>query len=1051
MACGAEVFDGRFAQIEIGDDARVMSIREHPSGRELTRSPTKLMSVTLAGGVKAEASSFARATNGLYVVRFAGIEGSVSVVVDAFRGGWTFRIERVEVRELEALSIFALKPICRDYVGARINGVSDELSGVFLRAYRTDGIHKDPGEELSVTYSGSPKLLVGAAVGLAAGARGFVPEMMRGMTVAAGIPHSTSGGGWSLESKQNRMSYLIADTASPETMDDLISIAERSGVGRLHFRSFWDQFGWYAVNTNVYPRGLDDLRDCSLKAKAAGLQTSIHNLSACVGTSAPWLTTEMAEGLRVCHTYTLAAPIPAEGEISEILVNERPAEDHGYDFAVWSRGNSIRIGMEIFQYSEISRDPPYAFRKVQRARFGTKATAHKTGSKADYLWCFFGAFLADPGTRLADAVADRYARIYAGGDFDGIYCDGLDGLYRWPTACAEFQRTFYERCALTGKAPHFEDSLWTTHGWWFHSMVGSWDYARWSPKSFVDRHIKAQVRGARLENFQQMTLGWWPVVIGSSTSFGYMRDDVEYFGAKVAGYGCGFSLIPGHNPGQAMPFSKLSQLTVLGWYERFRYAEAFRPELLPLFRKQGRDFRLAQDADGIWKVRATKMTNHYMLSPSERTWRVWSGVATSAALRVRPLGGGEAWDGGSTLTVLSATMRDTLDVRAEKGVVAELTTGTSDYGGTLRLTVRNVSAEANGAWAVAERTIPRPFLDLWNGNQVSPDGDTAPNASYSYAVPSGTPLAVGAWVKGDGSGAVVNFQFHSAADVNNARSEHQLMLNFTGWRYFVFSIWRDHRPEVSERYSWPYMKGACYNLYERGLACRKVAHVGFWVNGVEKGKSVVAEISDLRVMAEKPVVLENTSITVGGVCHMLPFPVKGSEYAELEDGFWMLYSLSGEPLRCERASFVPQLLAGETEVSLDCEDATARAQVSVVALGEKVPALIGQLTDEARKVIAYEADFPRFFAPGRNMKALAPCVVRPGERARLSYELTGPVTGPILSFGDMQVRLDRDVEANECVRGEVEGTFEGLVPVAMETPDPDRAAATLSLVKHYLR
>ena len=1031
LSASAATFEGVFARLEIGDDARVTSIREVPSGRELAGPPAAFMSAQLSGGRTAKASTFAALGGGQYAVGFAGADGTVTVAVDAFRGGWTFRVETADVPGLEALSFFALRPVCRTYVGARINGVSDDRSGVVLRAYRTDGAHAYPGAALTVTYAGDRAALAGAAVGLAAGRREAVPEMMRAMTVAAGAPHSASGGGWSLDSEQNRLSYLIADSAAVDTMDDLLSIAERAGVGRFHFRSFWDQYGWYAVATNKFPRELADLRDCSLRAKAAGFETSIHNLSGCIGQSAPWLGTDLADGLRVCHTYTLAAPIPAAGEVGEIRVNERPADDHGYDFAMWSRGNTIRIGGEMFQYAEISREPPYAFRKVRRARFGTSAAAHPAGAKADYLWCFFGAFLADPGTPLADAVADRYARIYAGGDFDGIYCDGLDGYHRWPQACAVFQRAFYERCARTGKSPHFEDSIWTTHGWWFHSMVGSWDYARWSPKSFVDRHVAAQVRGSRLENFQQMTLGWWPVVTGSPATYGYMRDDIEYFGAKVSGYGCGFSLIPSYERGQAMSYAKTAQLTVLGWYERFRRAGAFRPDLLPGFREKGRDFRLAQDADGVWRVRPVRIANHHMVSPGDRAWTVSSAAAASAALRVRPLGGGAPWDGASARTVLSAAMADALAVRAEKGVTAGLTTGTGDRGRTLRLTVRNDGAEANGAWAIAERAIPRPFLDLWDGGTDRP------------------PLAVGLWVKGDGSGADVNLQFHSPADVNNARSEHHLALDFTGWRYFVFSIWRDHRPEVSECYRWPYMAGACYNLYERSLACRKVEHVGLWVNGVEKGKTAVVEISDVRVMAETPQALENAAVTVDGVRYALPFAVRGDEYAELEDGVWTLFALNGEPLRRETAAAVPQLAAGENAVTFDCADAAARAQVCVTALGGKVPALTDRWTEKTRRTLSYEADFPRFFAPHRNMAKLAPCAVRPGERARISYELTGPAPDPVLTVGGRRVRLGRGVKANECVRGEIEGEFEGTVDVALETSDPGRTAATLALVKRY--
>lgn len=583
-------------------------------------------------------------------------------------------------------------------------------------------------------------------------------------------------------------------------------------------------------------------------------------------------------------------------------------------------------------------------------------------------------------------------------------------------------------------------------------MVGSWDYARWSPKTFVDRHVAAQVRGSRLENFQQMTLGWWPVMTGTSSSYGYMRDDVEYFGAKISGYGCGFSLIPNYCRGRVLSYAALSQLTVLGWYERFRRSGMFRPELLQGFCEQGRDFRLAQDADGVWKVRTAKIAKHHMTSPCGRTWKVHSGSDDPVALRIRPLGGGSPWDGVSTLTVLSATMLDSLAVRAEKGMRADLATGTSDYGSTLRFTVRNDGADENGSWAVAERTIPRPFLNLWaDGKGGKGNGDAVPNESYAYTVPAGTPLAVGAWVKGDGSGAVVNFQFHSPADVNNARSEHHLTLDFMGWRYFVFSIWRDHRPEVSERYHWPYMKGTCYNLYERGLSCSKVEHVGLWVNGVGKGKTATVEISDLRVMAETKQSLVDAVVTIRGEHHPVPFSIRGDEYAELEDGVWTLYALGGEPLRRVAASTIPRLGAGENEVSFDCADAGARAQVIVTALGGKGPALNGEWTEVARRILSYEAEHPQFFAPNRNMTAMKPVTIRPDEKARISFTLIGPIVDPVVRIGEESKCFKRVLGVNDSLSAELEGVFKGQVPVSVETADANRTAAQLLVVKRYLR
>ena len=43
-------------------------------------------------------------------------------------------------------------------------------------------------------------------------------------------------------------------------------------------------------------------------------------------------------------------------------------------------------------------------------------------------------------------------------------------------------------------------------------------------------------------------------------------------------------------------------VTLIGWYERFRLARAFRPEVLAAFRVPKREFRLRQDDRGEWRV-----------------------------------------------------------------------------------------------------------------------------------------------------------------------------------------------------------------------------------------------------------------------------------------------------------------------------------------------------------------------------------------------------------------------------------------------------------------
>ena len=92
-----------------------------------------------------------------------------------------------------------------------------------------------------------------------------------------------------------------------------------------------------------------------------------------------------------------------------IYVNEEPIKGHEIVWSYSCNGNAIKIGKEIIQYSEISREKPYAFRKCVRGAFKTKAEPHATGDKAEYLQQRYIAFYPKPDSKLADDLASAIA------------------------------------------------------------------------------------------------------------------------------------------------------------------------------------------------------------------------------------------------------------------------------------------------------------------------------------------------------------------------------------------------------------------------------------------------------------------------------------------------------------------------------------------------------------------------------------------------------------------------------------------------------------------
>jgi hypothetical protein len=1054
----AAEIDGGYAVLRMDESARIVSIREKATGRELVAKPSPFLRATFEGGAAAESSSLRPSGKGGYEARFGKREGSVAFDVEPYFGGWTFRIRKVTLEGVKSLQAGRIVPACGKYVGNLANMVSDDDSGVCLRAFSTTALYQCASFWLAVVLPAEGGF-EGQAFGLAAGPRADLQAMLRGMTLESGVPRSDCGGAWSLGADANRCSYLISDAVRADNVEEWFAFLRRTGIGTFHIRGWWDVLGWYSVSTNRYPRELADLRDVSMKAHAAGFRTSIHTLTDCIARNAPWIPTPAASNLIVCHTYTLARAIPAEGDVAEIYVNEKPASDHGFDFATWSRGNTIRIGTEMFQYKDISFEPPYRFTGVTRRAFSTPAEAHPAGARADYLWCFFGNFLGEPGTPLTDELAERLARVYHAGGFDQIYFDGADGLGHWPAKVNGLMRQLYSALASKGHPPHYEDSLWTTAAWWFHSRIGAWDYTRWSPKTFIDRHVRLVVPKARRDNLLEPNLGWWPIVTGININFGYTRDEVEYFGAKIAGHDASFSMVlPGVSMESPLTVEQARQATLLGWYERFRMARAFTPGAVRLMSEPGRDFRLAQDAAGRWTLAETEVRMHRMGTPHDREWNVAFKAAGRAALRVRALDGAEPYDGAASCTVLGAGDLDGLKVSQAKGVAVKIAKGEGEHGPTLVFSAKNDGAPENGSWASAEKVYPRPFLNLMK--EVS-------GGKYK-------PLAVGAWVKGDGSGATLNMQLRSPKSVNSAISEHYVKLDFKGWRYFVFSIWREHDAGAAEEFIWPYMSagGPNYYIYERALAIGSVEKAAIWLNGVKKGSEATVEVSGVKVMPLAPAPLAKPVVSLNGAAFALPFDVAEGQFAELEDGFWTLYALDGTPMRRVKAETpAPSVAAGGNTVAFSAQNPSARAEVTVTGLtGSPFPALKQEWTDETRRMLAYEAAWPELWAPSRGMADLPPVRVRPGEKASLGVEIVGPVDRPVLTLGGERREFPVALAAGEALRmddgrnwrvvvmkthtvresGRFEAAlplFEGEVPVALSSADAATTAAQIRIVK----
>ncbi|HRU19772.1 MAG TPA: hypothetical protein P5125_05385 [Kiritimatiellia bacterium] len=1035
-------FRTRHAELTLNARGRVTSLRNRASGRELLVRPTPLVSARLRNGQRITARSVTRQGDAL-TFGFATHAGSAVVAIDAHREFFNFTLRTHSLTDATELVFCELPVRPTRYRGGMANLLSDDEDGVCLRGYDLPVEMRIAGDVLRVSAAVPPGPS-GWRAGLAAGPRDTLTTSLRAMARHAGVPMSENSGPWSLEAEATRGSYLFANLAHAAT-DDWIEVARRGGFSTLHLHGWWQTLGHYAVRTQYYPRGLDDMRDTVERIHAAGLRAGIHTLTACIDTRDAWITPEASPHLIPFDTYTLARSVSPTDTV--LYVNEPPSARHDVVFTYSGNGNAIRIGSEIIQYAAITREPPYAFRDCTRGAFKTRPAAHAAGAQADYLQQRYNAFYPQPDSPLADELADRIAHVFNTCKLDQLYFDGSEGMMSRYGIDAMRHKIMRR---LEGN-PLIEASCHGAHNWWFHSRLGAWDHPVWAPKRFHDDHVAVCAR-YRASDLLAPQMGWWAPRMATPFARGHHLDEMEYFAGKNLGLDAAMS-IQGVNVNQAiLPYHLERQFTLLGWYEHLRLARYFDTQTVARLIVPGAEFRLRQTRDGIWQFTPVTMRTHRVTGPDDGSaaWRVTHPHAQQPlCLRVEALydaapaatpPAGKSLVGTNDFAAFAVSTASAA-VRLNVSEVSEETRGGNRH---LRLRAENRGTTSTGAWARAVLTFPAPYRNL-----------------------SGTG-AFGMWVKGDGSGALLNLQVGCPREFMGGLSDHYVTLDFTGWRY-VTLLTRERDTARMDEHVWPYRKAGSHALFRTNLDMAHLSQVSLYLNALPAGAHVEVTVSPVEALPVRSVDMKRPVVTVNGQGLTVPFTLASGEFAELEpDGLFTHYSERGEPLAramCD-ARGRPVLRAGDNAFTYT----GGRAEITVTTFGEAFGASRRRRAIDW-KHLKHEYEMPRLVLASNDVtRAEWEVAVRPGEKARLGVEFSGGMASPaILAQGKTwsfpvtlqagQRLLCRDgrnwsvLDANRATLSQ--GTLDTPLPrlnggpnrVVFTCENPDRAR--ICLVKRY--
>lgn len=339
----------------------------------------------------------------------------------------------------------------------------------------------------------------------------------------------------------NRSIFHTYGCVTPENIDELLPYVKAGGFRLMTFshgdivkaEGSWALCGNYDMRPE-YAEGEKSLREMLAKVRAAGIIPGLHTLHSHVGMKSRYVTPVADPRLNKTRRFTLAKPLSADTNITELTVFE-PTDDT----TMFEPCRVLQFGGELVSYERYTTEPPYRFLGVSRGAWNTKVVAHPAGEVGGILDISeFGrpeSCYLDQNSDLQDEVAAKIARLYSCG-FEYVYLDGSEGVnapFNFHVSNAQYR---YWR--LLKPEPLLAEGAAKTHFGW-HMLSGANAFDCFMPEEFKEKLIAYPFAQAPI-SWQEMTrcnFGWWHLYLprqgGTRATIG-VQPDMWEFGQSVS-------------------------------------------------------------------------------------------------------------------------------------------------------------------------------------------------------------------------------------------------------------------------------------------------------------------------------------------------------------------------------------------------------------------------------------------------------------------------------------------------------------------------------------
>lgn len=354
-----------------------------------------------------------------------------------------------------------------------------------------------------------------AAIVAGAGRDGFLDAMDR-FERDLGLPLGVQ----SRRDPRLNASIYWTSSASPKDIDEHIALAKKGGFRMMlfYYTAMTKAPGGYAELGDYdwhadYPNGLDDLRTVLKKVKDAGITPGFHTLQTHIGCKSRYVTPVADPRLNITRRFTLAKPIPADGNPDVIEVLENPV-----DAMMFKPARVLKFGGELFSYDAYTTQPPFRFTGVRRGHWKTAPAAHPRGEIGGTLDVSEFAAIScyiDQKTDLQDEIARKIKVIYDAG-MEFCYFDGSEGVA--PPCGVNVSLAQYRVTRTFAKPPIFTEGAAKSHFGW-HLQAGANAFDIFPPETFKRMIVRFPQDEAPLmrKDMTRLDFGWWGFYLPGQT------------------------------------------------------------------------------------------------------------------------------------------------------------------------------------------------------------------------------------------------------------------------------------------------------------------------------------------------------------------------------------------------------------------------------------------------------------------------------------------------------------------------------------------------------